>query len=98
MLPLIFSSLVSLFFASRATPKKQYYIKNIPRGTSINTTINRLFESVIRRNGQLAINVSNLNLWKTSFNIVTERKPVQHRPVPVPEAIPADMKTGLRII
>ena len=64
-LPIIFICLASLFFASRTTLKNPYYFKNIPGDTSINTTINRLSESVIRRNEQLAINISSLNLRKT---------------------------------
>lgn len=86
LLPLIFSSLVSLFFASFITSKNLYYFKNLLRNTTIETTINRLFESLIRRNDQLAIHISNLNLPKTC------------RLVPVPEVIPVDMKTGFRTI
>jgi polysaccharide export outer membrane protein len=50
-----------LFFASCTTPKNSYYFKTLPRDTSINTTVNRLTESVIRKNDQLSINISSLN-------------------------------------
>jgi polysaccharide biosynthesis/export protein len=43
------------------TPKNAYYFKTIPRDTSINTTVNRLSESVIRKNDQLSITISSLN-------------------------------------
>lgn len=48
-------------FASCTTPKNAYYFKTLPRDTSINTTINRLTESTIRKNDQLAITISSLN-------------------------------------
>lgn len=52
---------VTLFFASCSTPKNSYYFKDLPRDTSINTTVNRLGESVIRKSDQLAITISSLN-------------------------------------
>lgn len=60
-LPLVFVCLASLFFASCVTQKNAYYFKDIPQDTSINTTISRLSESVIRKNDQLAITISSLN-------------------------------------
>ena len=54
-------SLIILLFSSCTTAKKSYYFKNLPRDTSINTTVNRLAESVIRKNDQLAITISSLN-------------------------------------
>lgn len=50
-----------LVFSSCSTPKNSYYFKNLPRDTSINTTVNRLAESVIRKNDQLGITISSLN-------------------------------------
>jgi polysaccharide export outer membrane protein len=58
---LLFTGLGSLFFMSCSTPKNSYYFKNLPRDTSINTTINRLTESLIRKNDQLSITISSLN-------------------------------------
>lgn len=58
---LIICCLSGLLFSSCTTPKNAYYFKTIPRDTSINTTINRLTESVIRKNDQLSINISSLN-------------------------------------
>jgi polysaccharide biosynthesis/export protein len=60
-LPVVFICLASLFFAGCVTPKNSYYFKNLPRDTSINTTVNRLSESLIRKNDQLSINISSLN-------------------------------------
>ena len=54
-------SLMILLFNSCTTAKNSYYFKNLPRDTSINTTVNRLAESVIRKNDQLAITISSLN-------------------------------------
>ena len=54
-------SLMILLFSSCTTAKNSYYFKNLPRDTSINTTVNRLAESVIRKNDQLAITISSLN-------------------------------------
>ena len=51
----------SVFFTSCTTPKNAYYFKTLPRDTTINTTVNRLTESVIRKNDQLSINISSLN-------------------------------------
>lgn len=51
----------SLLFSACTTPKNAYYFKTLPRDTSINTTVNRLTESVIRKNDQLSINISSLN-------------------------------------
>jgi len=53
--------IAALVFNSCATPKNSYYFKNLPRDTSINTTINRKTESVIRKNDQLSITISSLN-------------------------------------
>ena len=50
-----------LVFSSCSIPKNSYYFKNLPRDTSINTTINRQQESVIRKTDQLAITISSLN-------------------------------------
>lgn len=58
---LLFSCLVTLFLSSCKTPKNAYYFKTLPGDTSINTAVNRLTESVIRKNDQLAINISSLN-------------------------------------
>jgi polysaccharide export outer membrane protein len=58
---LMICSAGSLLFSSCATPKNAYYFKTLPRDTSINTTVNRLTESVIRKNDQLSINISSLN-------------------------------------
>jgi polysaccharide biosynthesis/export protein len=58
---LIVSCLSCLFFSSCTTPKNAYYFKTLPRDTAINTTVNRLTESVIRKNDQLSINISSLN-------------------------------------
>ena len=48
-------------FTSCATPKNSYYFKTLPNDTTINTGVNRAGESVIRKNDQLAINISSLN-------------------------------------
>lgn len=53
--------MAALFFSSCVTPKNSYYFKDLPRDTSINTTVSRLTESVIRKNDQLAITISSLN-------------------------------------
>lgn len=58
---LIVCVLLALGFSSCVTPKNAYYFKTLPRDTSINTTVNRLKESVIRKSDQLAINISSLN-------------------------------------
>lgn len=58
---LIICCLSGILFSSCVTPKNAYYFKTIPRDTSINTTVNRLAESVIRKNDQLSINISSLN-------------------------------------
>jgi polysaccharide export outer membrane protein len=58
---LLFCCLITLFFSSCKTPANAYYFKTLPRDTSINTTVNRLTESVIRKNDQLAITISSLN-------------------------------------
>lgn len=58
---LITGFLSALLFGSCTTPKNAYYFKNLPRDTTINTTVNRLTESVIRKNDQLAITISSLN-------------------------------------
>lgn len=50
-----------LIFSSCSTPKNAYYFRNLPRDTSIITTINRMSESLIRINDQLAITISSLN-------------------------------------
>lgn len=57
----IFCCLAAMFFSSCTTPQNAYYFKNLPRDTSINTTVNRLAESVIRINDQLTITISSLN-------------------------------------
>lgn len=59
--PILVAAFAALFFASCTTPKNAYYFKTLPRDTSINTTVNRLTESVIRKNDQLSINISSLN-------------------------------------
>ena len=51
----------AIVLSSCATPKNSYYFKNLPRDTSINTTINRMAESTIRKNDQLSITISSLN-------------------------------------
>ncbi|MBL7703070.1 MAG: polysaccharide biosynthesis/export family protein [Ferruginibacter sp.] len=61
ILLLLICCIGGLFFSSCTTPKNAYYFKTLPRDTSINTTVNRLTESVIRKNDQLAINISSLN-------------------------------------
>ena len=61
LFPILIAGFAALFFASCNTPKNAYYFKTLPRDTSINTTIGRLSESVIRKNDQLAINISSLN-------------------------------------
>ena len=53
--------MVILVFSSCSTPKNSYYFKNMPRDTSINTTINRQTESMIRKNDQLSVTISSLN-------------------------------------
>jgi polysaccharide biosynthesis/export protein len=58
---LVISCLIAMVFSSCTTPKNAYYFKNLPRDTSINTTVSRLSESVIRKNDQLAITISSLN-------------------------------------
>ena len=58
---IVVTCILVFIFSSCATPKNSYYFKNIPRDTSINTTINRQTESVIRKNDQLAITISSLN-------------------------------------
>ena len=57
----IICCLAAVFFSSCTTPQNAYYFKNLPRDTSINTTVSRLAESVIRKNDQLAISISSLN-------------------------------------
>lgn len=54
-------SLVILLFTSCSAPKNAYYFKTLPGDTTINTAVNRLTESVIRKNDQLAITISSLN-------------------------------------
>lgn len=61
IIPVVILIIISLIFGSCATPKNAYYFKTLPRDTSINTTVNRLTESVIRKNDQLSINISSLN-------------------------------------
>lgn len=51
----------ALLFSSCSTPKNSYYFKNLPRDTSINTTVSRQQESVIRKNDQLSVTISSLN-------------------------------------
>lgn len=53
--------LSGILFSSCTAPKNAYYFKTLPGDTSISTTVNRLTESVIRKNDQLAINISSLN-------------------------------------
>lgn len=50
-----------LLFSSCRTPKNSYYFKNLPRDTSINTTVSRQQESVIRKNDLLSVTISSLN-------------------------------------
>lgn len=59
--PFLIAGFAALFFASCSTPKNAYYFKTLPRDTTINTTIGRISESTIRKNDQLAINISSLN-------------------------------------
>ena len=54
-------SLVILLFTACSAPKNAYYFKTLPGDTTINTAVNRLTESVIRKNDQLAITISSLN-------------------------------------
>lgn len=58
---LLVSGFAALLFTSCKTPKNAYYFKTLPNDTSINTTIGRFSESTIRKNDQLAINISSLN-------------------------------------
>ena len=58
---LITCCLAGMLFGSCNTPKNAYYFKTLPRDTTINTTINRSGESLIRKNDQLGINISSLN-------------------------------------
>jgi polysaccharide biosynthesis/export protein len=58
---LLICCMAAIVFSSCTTPKNAYYFKNLPRDTSINTTVLRLAESVIRKNDQLAITISSLN-------------------------------------
>lgn len=58
---LFFCCMTILAFSSCSTPKNSYYFKNLPRDTSINTTISRQQESVIRKTDQLGITISSLN-------------------------------------
>jgi polysaccharide export outer membrane protein len=57
----VICSLTALFFSSCTTSKNAYYFKNLPRDTTINTTVNRMTESAIRKNDQLSISISSLN-------------------------------------
>jgi polysaccharide biosynthesis/export protein len=59
--PVLTGVFALLIFSSCTTPKNAYYFKNLPRDTSINTTVNRQVESVIRKSDQLAITISSLN-------------------------------------
>jgi polysaccharide biosynthesis/export protein len=61
VVPVLIFMLAALGFSSCTTTQNAYYFKNLPRDTSISTTINRFTESVIRKNDQLAINISSLN-------------------------------------
>lgn len=55
-------------------PNNSYYFKNLTRDTAIDITINRNTESVIRRDDQLAINISILNPPESLvYNAVTIR-------------------------
>jgi polysaccharide biosynthesis/export protein len=54
-------ALATLLLASCGPTKNSYYFKTLPRDTSINTSVSRLQESVIRKNDQLSITVSSLN-------------------------------------
>ena len=54
-------TVATFLFTSCTTPKNAYYFKTLPRDTTINTTIGRISESTIRKNDQLAINISSLN-------------------------------------
>jgi polysaccharide biosynthesis/export protein len=58
---IIFYCLALLVFSSCSAPKNAYYFKNLPRDTSINTTVNRMAESMIRKNDQLSITITSLN-------------------------------------
>jgi polysaccharide export outer membrane protein len=58
---LVICCIAVLIFSSCTTPKNAYYFKTLPRDTTINTTIGRISESTIRKNDQLAINISSLN-------------------------------------
>src|SRR5258705_2888439 len=53
--------LSGISFTSCKTAQKAYYFKTVPRDTTINSSINRVEESRIRKNGLLAINFSSLN-------------------------------------
>jgi polysaccharide export outer membrane protein len=57
----IICCLAGIFFNSCNTPKNAYYFKTLPRDTTINTTVNRAGESLIRKSDQLGINISSLN-------------------------------------
>lgn len=58
---LFLCGLAILAFCSCSVPKNSYYFKNLPRDTSISTTVNRQQESVIRKTDQLSITISSLN-------------------------------------
>jgi polysaccharide biosynthesis/export protein len=53
--------LSGITFSSCITPKNAYYFKSVPRDTTINSAVNRVAESQIRKNDMLAINLSSLN-------------------------------------
>ena len=55
---IIFSGIV---LTSCKTPKNTFYFKTLPRDTSIQSAINPVAESQIRKNDLLAINISSLN-------------------------------------
>ena len=57
----VICTVTAWLFGSCTTTKNAYYFKTLPRDTTINTTVNRLTESVIRKNDQLAITISSLN-------------------------------------
>ena len=53
--------LSGITFTSCKTAQKAYYFKTVPRDTTINSAINRVEESRIRKNDMLSINISSLN-------------------------------------
>jgi polysaccharide export outer membrane protein len=58
---MVLCCMAMLIFSSCSTPKNSYYFKNLPRDTSISTTISRQQESVIRKSDQLSVTISSLN-------------------------------------